>query len=116
MENEMGKERKLILDKLYHAFEIVAEGSYVYLCDMKYDYSRWSEEAVQYFGLPGKYMYHAGDIWEEHIHPADQKSYHESIQDISEKLKFCSRSYFGEAFRSIVGCSPVEYRQKYRKG
>ena len=40
----------------------------------------------------------------------------ESIQDISEKLKFCSRSYFGEAFRSIVGCSPVEYRQKYRKG
>ena len=40
----------------------------------------------------------------------------ESIQDIAEKLRFCSRSYFGEAFRSIVGCSPVEYRQKYRKG
>ena len=82
MENEMGKERKVILDKLYHAFEIVAEGSYVYLCDMKYDYSRWSEEAVQYFGLPGKYMYHAGDIWEEHIHPEDQASYHESIEAI----------------------------------
>lgn len=40
----------------------------------------------------------------------------ESIQDIADRLKFCSRSYFGEAFRSIVGCSPVEYRQKYRKG
>ena len=40
----------------------------------------------------------------------------ESIQDIADRLKFCSRSYFGEAFRSIVGCSPVEFRQKYRKG
>lgn len=40
----------------------------------------------------------------------------ESIQDIADRLKFCSRSYFGEAFRSIAGCSPVEYRQKYRKG
>lgn len=39
-----------------------------------------------------------------------------SIQDIAERLHFCSRSYFGEAFRSIVGCSPVEYRQNYKKG
>ena len=41
---------------------------------------------------------------------------HDSIQDISEKLHFCSRSYFGETFRKIVGCSPVEYREKYKKG
>ena len=74
MEKEISEERKNVLDKLYDAFEIVAEGSYVYLCDMKYDFSRWSEEAVQYFGLPGKYMYHAGDIWEEHIRYGDQKS------------------------------------------
>lgn len=82
MKKEITEERKSILDKLYHAFEIVSEGSYVYLCDIKYDYSRWSETAVQYFGLPGEYMYHAGDIWEQYIHPEDQKSYHESIQDI----------------------------------
>lgn len=40
----------------------------------------------------------------------------ESIQSIADRLKFCSRSYFGEAFRSIMGCSPAEYRQKCRKG
>ena len=28
------------LDSLFEAFSIVAEGTYVYLCDMKYDYSR----------------------------------------------------------------------------
>ena len=82
MEKKITEDRKVILDKMYRAFEIVSEGTYVYLCDLKYDYSRWSEEAIRYFGLPGEYMYHAGDIWEQHIHPEDQKSYHESIQDI----------------------------------
>ena len=79
---EISEERKVILEKLYHSFEIISENAYVYLCDMKYDYSIWSEEAVQYFGLPGEYMYRAGDIWEEHIHPDDQQSYHESITAI----------------------------------
>ena len=31
------EERRAKLDMLYKAFEIVSEGSYVYLCDMKYD-------------------------------------------------------------------------------
>lgn len=33
-----------------------------------------------------------------------------SIQEIAEGLGFCSRSYFGNVFRKIAGCSPVEYR------
>ena len=82
MEKTIDPKRKYILDKLYHAFEVVSEGSYVYLCDMKYDFSKWSAEAVQFFGLPGEYMYHAGDIWEKHIHPDDQLNYHKSIEDI----------------------------------
>ena len=82
MAKEISEERKVILEKLYHSFQIMSEDAYVYLCDMKYDYSIWSEEAVQYFGLPGEYMYQAGDIWEEHIHPDDQQSYHESIAAI----------------------------------
>lgn len=82
MEKKISEERKNTLDKLYHAFEMVSEGCYIYLCDLKYDYSRWTAEAISYFGLPGEYMYHAGQIWEEHIHPDDQKGYHKSIQDI----------------------------------
>ena len=82
MKVEISEERKRELDNLFHAFEIVSEGAYVFLCDMKYDYSRWSETAVQYFGLPDPYMFHAGDIWEQHIHQDDRKSYRESIQAI----------------------------------
>ena len=47
MKVEISEERKRELDNLFHAFEIVSEGAYVFLCDMKYDYSRWSETAVQ---------------------------------------------------------------------
>ena len=70
------------LDTLFNSFEIIAEGNYVYFCDMKYDISRWSDTAVSYFDLPDKYMKGAGWIWEEHIHPDDRDSYHRSIENI----------------------------------
>ena len=76
------EERRAMLDTLYRAFEVVSEGTYVYLCDMKYDYSRWSKAAVDAFGLPSEYMYGAGDIWENRIHPDDRAEYHEGIDEL----------------------------------
>lgn len=70
------------LDSLFEAISIVAEGAYVYLCDMKTDMSRWSKTAVDLFGLPDTYMLNAGDIWAEHIHPDDRESYSRSIDDV----------------------------------
>ncbi|MDO4864380.1 MAG: EAL domain-containing protein [Ruminococcus sp.] len=84
-----GKDKEMIpeedkrkLEALFNALEIVSEGAYVYLCDMRYNYSRWSKAAVDSFGLPSEYMYEAGDIWEEHIHPDDRNAYHTGITDI----------------------------------
>ena len=70
------------LDSLFQAFSLVSEGAYVYICDMLYDYSRWSRSAVDTFALPAEYMYDAGNIWEEHIHPDDQDTYHAGISDV----------------------------------
>ena len=70
------------LDSMFEAFSIVAEGTYVYVCDMRYDYSKWSKNAVDAFDLPGEYMYNAGGIWEEHIHPEDRETYHNGIDAI----------------------------------
>lgn len=39
----------------------------------------------------------------------------DSLQQIADRLDFCSRSYFGEAFRQIVGCAPLEYREQHGK-
>ena len=79
---KISEESKKRLDSMFEAFSIVAEGAYVYLCDMEYDYSRWSKTAVDSFGLPAEYMYEAGGIWEEHIHPDDRETYHASIDSI----------------------------------
>ena len=75
-------ERRIMLDTLFRAFEVVSEGTYVYLCDMKYDFSRWSKTAVDTYGLPSEYMYGAGDIWENQIHPEDRAAYHKGIDEI----------------------------------
>ncbi len=78
----ISEDRRTMLDALYKALDVVSEGTYVYLCDMKYDYSRWSKSAVDTYGLPSEYMYGAGDIWENRIHPDDRKAYHKGIDEI----------------------------------
>ena len=76
------EERRKLLDTLYKTYDVVSEGTYVYLCDMKYDFSRWSKNAVDAYGLPSEYMYGAGDIWENCIHPDDREAYHKGIDEI----------------------------------
>ena len=69
-------------DKIFEAFSATAKGSYIYLCDMWTDMSRWSKSAVDYFGLPGEYMEDAGTIWAQHIHPEDRQRYQEDIDAV----------------------------------
>lgn len=78
----MDNNRLKKLDSMFETFSIIAEGSYIYLCDMKNDYSRWSKSAVDYFNLPDRYMYNAGSIWESYIHPDDRETYRTSIENI----------------------------------
>ena len=75
-------DRRKLLEGLYKSFEVVAEGTYVFICDMQYDFSKWSKNAVDRYGLPSEYMYGAGDIWENHIHPEDRDEYHKGIDEI----------------------------------
>ena len=76
------EDRKKKVDTLFASYEVVSEGTYVYLCDMRYDFSRWSKNAVDKYGLPSEYMYGAGDIWENYIHPDDREAYRKGIEDI----------------------------------
>ncbi|ETP71962.1 PAS domain S-box [Lachnospiraceae bacterium JC7] len=70
------------LDRLFESYAMVAEGTDVYVCDVKYDYSRWSKSAIELYGLSSEYMYAAGEIWEQYIHPKDRTIYRESINEI----------------------------------
>ena len=82
MNATLDKQREKKVDELFRAFETVTDGSYLYVCDVKYDYSRWSAEAIESFDLPGEYMFHAGQLWEALLHPDDRESYAESIAAI----------------------------------
>ena len=75
-------ERRKMIDSLFKSYDVVSEGSYIYLCDMKCDFSRWSKNAVDAYGLPSEYMYGAGDIWENNIHPDDRDAYRKGIDEI----------------------------------
>lgn len=75
-------ERRKMIDSLFKSYDVVSEGSYIYLCDMKCDFSRWSKNAVDTYGLPSEYMYGAGDIWENNIHPDDRDAYRKGIDEI----------------------------------
>ena len=81
-EKVITEDRRKLLEAMFKSYEVVSEGTYVYLCDMKYDYSKWSKNAVDTYGLPSEYMYGAGDIWEGFIHPDDREAYHKGIAEI----------------------------------
>ncbi len=75
-------ERKRNLDSLFGAiFTTVGEG-YVFLADLKYDFSRWSLSLINDFGLSSEYMYHAEKIWEKNIHPDDIPRYLEVVDAV----------------------------------
>jgi len=37
-----------------------------------------------------------------------------SIQEIADRLQFCSRAHFSDVFAKAVGLTPAKYREKYR--
>lgn len=55
------------------------ENTYIYLSDLKTDFSHWSPTAVRYFGLPGEYIANTAQVWVNYIHPDDQHIFLEDI-------------------------------------
>ena len=110
---------KVKLDSLYKAFAIMANGAYTYLTDIKHNYSRWSKEAVDYFGLPGEYMENAGDVWMENVHPDDRAVYAASIKELfggktsEHNLQYRARTKDGNYI--VCTCRGVVIRDEHGK-
>ncbi len=82
MDEMIPDERRRLLDGMFGALYTIAGEGYVYVNDMRYDFSRWSVSLVHDFGLESMYMYHAGKIWEEYVHPDDLAVYREAIEAV----------------------------------
>lgn len=79
---KMDSNRLKRLDSIFETFSILAEGSYVYIHDIKQNFSRWSDNAVNFFNLPQRYIYDAENVWGEHVHPDDREHYKKSLESI----------------------------------
>lgn len=102
------------LNSLYEAISVVAEGAYVYLCDMKTNISRWSKAAVEFFNMPSEYMLNAGTLWEQKIHPDDREVYNKSIVDIfsgnAERHDMQYRALAADGNYTVCTCRGVVVR------
>ena len=79
LEVPITEERKRLLDALFGALYTVAGEGYIYLNDMRHDFSRWSFSMVADFGMSSEYLYHADNFWQECVHPDDMKIYREAV-------------------------------------
>ncbi len=82
IEKQISPERKRLLDGLFGALCTVSGGGYVYLNDMRYDFSRWSLPLVDDFNMQSEYMYHAENLWQEKVHPDDLIAYRNAVDAV----------------------------------
>lgn len=107
----MNKSASEFSEQIFEAFAATSQSRYIYICNMWTDMSRWSKNAVEFFGLPGEYMEGAGKIWEEHIHPEDRKRYREDINEVftgkkkSHDIEYRARDKNGNYV--VCSCSGV---------
>ena len=107
-------ERKKQLDGMFASLFTVSEGGYIFLIDLRFEYSRWSLAMVDDFGLRSEYLHHATKIIQERIHPDDLESYNESVnaaifsgaavKPISFRLHNMEGAYIPVTARCFVQC------------
>ncbi|MBO6137955.1 MAG: EAL domain-containing protein [Lachnospiraceae bacterium] len=68
--------------QLFEAYSRETGNSYIFYSDLKKKYSRWSRNAVAFFGLSDEIMDDLGEEWESHVHPDDLLAFRKSINAV----------------------------------
>lgn len=80
--------------RTFSAFSATSDTTYIYMCNLSTNVSRWSRTAVDYFGLPGEYMYDAANIWLGFVHPDDRLAYSQDVESVlSGRKRFHDVTY-----------------------
>lgn len=88
-------------DRTFGISSMTNPRTYSFICNLNTGVSRWSANAVEYFGLAGEYTDNAEGEWESHIFPDDLPAYREAYNRI------INREVMSQDF---------EYRIKNRQG
>ena len=76
-----------LAEKIFETYATASRSRYIFLRNMRTNRSRWSPNAVDFFGLPGEYMEGAFQIFVECIHPEDRQSVLEDMNQIYQGIK-----------------------------
>ena len=87
------------LDSMFSTLEVLVEDAILLVIDLQYRYSRWSKNAVEFFGLPGEYMMNADKIWGGHIHPEDRTYFQQNVNSLMSN----STDHFDVEYRALTG-------------
>lgn len=68
------------INRIFDTFAVTSRSRYVFVYDMEKNISRWSQNAVDYFGLTGEYVFNAKSVWETRIHPDDRDKYNDYLE------------------------------------
>ncbi len=86
------------ISRIFDTFAITSKSRYVFVYDIEKNVSKWSLNAVEYFGFTGEYLNNANIIWEAHIHPEDKDGYRDHMkkafsgQKVSDTFSYRARN------------------------
>lgn len=90
-----------LTDRIFDAFAATGGRNYLTMGNLTTNVSRWSQAAVDYFGLPDEFIYDSATVWMEYIHPDDRADYWADI---------------GAVFRGEKKEHNIEYRVRNKQG
>lgn len=76
-----------LAEKIFETYATASRSRYIFLRNMRTNRSRWSPNAVEFFGLPGEYMENAFHIFLECIHPEDRAAVLEDMNRITAGIQ-----------------------------
>lgn len=78
---------KILNNELFEAFANASGNTFVYVTDVKEGITRWSQQAVDFFGLEAEYLQDSAEAWLEHVHPDDRELYIDDINAVLSGVK-----------------------------
>ncbi|WP_165044235.1 EAL domain-containing protein [Adlercreutzia sp. ZJ138] len=90
-----------LTDRIFDAFAATGGRNYLFMANLATNVSRWSQAAVDYFGLPGEFIYDNATVWMKYIHPDDRADY---------------RADIGAVFSGKKKEHNIEYRVRNKRG
>lgn len=68
--------------EIFEVFSHTGDGKYVFVINIKNNFSYWSDDAAEYFGLPANKFYDPLKIWGNRIDPHDRENFFNEIEKV----------------------------------